>query len=181
MLLQKIGRNYENYNIIGRDGSFIKYTTGVVYDKKTDLEWVAGSDKNTTWYEAKSWVENLNVAGGGWQMPIRAELNTLYKKGVGTRNMTPLLKTTGWWVWSGETKSSRRLGASTSSATTTSPPETPPTTPDGVLRCVPEDNDRLFGYLIIRVYRGIYPLVRGKFFWSSFGTLRTSSDLQGDF
>lgn len=92
--------------IIGRDGSIIKYATGVVYDRKTDLEWVAGSDKNTTWYEAKSWVENLNVAGGRWRMPTRAELKTLYKKGVGTRNMTPLLKTTGWWVWSGETKSS---------------------------------------------------------------------------
>jgi hypothetical protein len=35
-------------------------------------------------------------------MPTMDELQGLYKKGVGERNMTPLLKTTGWWVWSGE-------------------------------------------------------------------------------
>ncbi len=86
--------------------NFIKYATGVVYDKNTGLEWYAGSDRNTTWNEAKSWVENLNVAGGGWRMPTRQELKNLYKKGAGERNMTPLLKTTGWFVWSGETKGS---------------------------------------------------------------------------
>lgn len=39
-------------------------------------------------------------------MPTTNELETLYQKGKGTRNMTPLLKTTGWWVWSGEEKDS---------------------------------------------------------------------------
>jgi len=80
--------------------------SAVYYDKNTSLEWYAGPDKNTNWYEAKSWVENLTVAGVGWRMPTREELKTLYKKGAGKRNMTPLLKTTGWWVWSGETKGS---------------------------------------------------------------------------
>ena len=59
-----------------------------------------------TWNEARSWVENLNIDGGGWRMPTIAELRTLYQEGVGKRNMTPLLKTTGWFVWSGETKDS---------------------------------------------------------------------------
>ncbi len=92
--------------VTGRDGTLIAYATGVVYDKKTGLEWVAGPDRNTTWNEAKRWVENLNVAGGEWRMPTRAELKSLYLKGAGLRNMTPLLKTTGWYVWSGETKGS---------------------------------------------------------------------------
>ena len=39
-------------------------------------------------------------------MPTREELKTLYQKGAGSRNKTPLLETTGWWVWSGETKDS---------------------------------------------------------------------------
>lgn len=86
--------------------SFIAYATGVVYDKNTGLEWYAGPDSDTTWNEAKRWVESLNVAGGGWRMPTRQELKNLYKKGAGKRNMTSLLKTTGWWVWSGETKGS---------------------------------------------------------------------------
>ena len=34
------------------------------------------------------------------------ELADLYKDGTGSRKMTPLLKTTGWFVWSGETKGS---------------------------------------------------------------------------
>jgi hypothetical protein len=90
----------------GRDGTFIAYATGVVYDKKTGLEWYAGPDRNTTWNEAKAWVESLEVAGSGWRMPTREELRTLYNKGAEDRNMTPLLKTTGWWVWSGETRDS---------------------------------------------------------------------------
>jgi hypothetical protein len=89
-----------------KNGTFILFDTRVVLDTKTAREWIAGPDKATDWYEAKSWVANLTVAGGGWRMPTRRELKTLYNKGVGKRNMTPLLKTTGWWVWSGETKGS---------------------------------------------------------------------------
>ncbi len=37
-------------------------------------------------------------------MPTISELRTLDKKGAGSRNMTPLLETTGWWVWAGERK-----------------------------------------------------------------------------
>jgi formylglycine-generating enzyme required for sulfatase activity len=85
---------------------FVANKNGIVWDKKTGLEWVAGPDRNTTWHEAKEWVESLNVSGGGWRMPTRAELKSLYKEGTGSRNMTPLMKTTGWWVWSGETKDS---------------------------------------------------------------------------
>lgn len=86
--------------------TFIVYATGVVYDKTTGLEWYAGPDKNTNWNEAKIWIKNLNVAGGAWCMPTKKEIKTLYKRGAGTRNMTPLLKTSGWWVWSGEPKGS---------------------------------------------------------------------------
>ncbi len=91
---------------VGRDGRFIKYSNGVMWDTSTDLEWIAGPDRGTNWNEAKSWVENLTVAGGGWRMPTRQELKTLYKKGAGKLNMTPLLKTNGWYVWTGKTTGS---------------------------------------------------------------------------
>ena len=91
--------------VTARDGNFIAYPDGVVYDKNTGLEWYAGPDKKINWDEAKRWVESLSVAGGDWRMPTREELKTLYKKGAGTRNMTALLKTTGWRVWS-ESRSS---------------------------------------------------------------------------
>jgi hypothetical protein len=57
-----------------------------------------------TWDEAKAWVESVTVDGGGWRLPTKEELKSLYKKGTGERNMTPLLKTTGWRVWSNETE-----------------------------------------------------------------------------
>lgn len=90
---------------VGRDGVYVAYANGIVKDTKTGLEWKAGPDKHTTWDQAGSWVQNLKLDGGGWRMPTADELKTLYKKGAGSRNMTPLLETTGWYVWSGETKS----------------------------------------------------------------------------
>ena len=91
---------------VGRDGVYVAYANGIVRDTKTGLEWKVGPDKNTNWEQARSWVQNLNLDGGGWRMPTTDELRTLYKKGAGSRNMTPLLKTIGWYVWSGETKDS---------------------------------------------------------------------------
>ena len=91
---------------VERDGRYCKYVNGLVYDTQTGLEWIAGPDRDTYWDAARSWVESLSVAGGGWRMPTRKELKSLYQKGVGSRNMTPLLRTGGWWVWSGETKAS---------------------------------------------------------------------------
>jgi len=87
---------------ISRDGTFVAYENGVVYDTRTNLEWFIGPDKNTNWKKAKSWVENLDAAGGGWRMPTTDELQTLFRKGAGENNMTPLLKSGGQYVWAGE-------------------------------------------------------------------------------
>ena len=91
---------------VGRYGVYVAYANGIVKDTKTGLEWKVGPDKRTNWDQARSWVQNLNLDGGGWRLPTTDELRTLYKKGTGSRNMTPLLKTTGWHVWSGETEDS---------------------------------------------------------------------------
>ena len=100
----------DGFKEVGRDGKYIAYTNGIVKDTKTGLEWKVGPDENTNWDEARSWLESLNLDGGGWRMPTEDELADLYKKKTGSRNMTPLLKTTGWWVWSGETQSSLYAG-----------------------------------------------------------------------
>jgi hypothetical protein len=84
---------------VKRDGRFIAFDDGVVKDNKTALLWYVGPDRITSWYDAKKWVENLTVAGGGWRMPRIEELQTLYVEE--TRNhITPLLKTTGNRAWS---------------------------------------------------------------------------------
>ena len=88
---------------IKRDGRYIAHENGIVKDLKTGFEWKVGPDKNINWNEARSWVKKLHLDGGKWKMPSIDELKTLYKKGADKRNKTPLLKTTGWWVWSRET------------------------------------------------------------------------------
>jgi len=94
---------------VRKDGDFIVFDNGVILDSNSGLEWITGPDKNTSWDVAKSWAENLTVDRGrwrGWRMPTRKELKTLYRNGAGRRNMSSLLKTTGWYVWSGKTSGS---------------------------------------------------------------------------
>jgi len=93
-------------NVIKQDGVYVAYANEIVRDTRTGLEWRVGPDKDTTWDEARSWVQSLNLDGGGWRMPTMDELEGLYKEDAGNRNMTPLLKTTGLWVWTGATKGS---------------------------------------------------------------------------
>jgi hypothetical protein len=72
---------------------------GVITDSKTGLEWVVGPDRDTNYSQAEQWVAACKVAGGGWRIPTRGDLKSLYMQGVGERNMDPAFKTTGWWVW----------------------------------------------------------------------------------
>ena len=88
--------------IVDRDEHYIKYANGIVYDSKTGLEWIAGPGRNMNWGEAKQWAEGLEMEGSDWRMPTRKELETLYQEGKGKRNMTRLLETAAWWVWSAE-------------------------------------------------------------------------------
>ena len=88
--------------IIDRDGHCVKYASGVVYDTKTGLEWIAGPGRNMSWEEAKEWIKGLKIDGSGWRMPTHKELETLFQEGKGKRNMTRLLETAAWWVWSAE-------------------------------------------------------------------------------
>ena len=102
----QVDKAMEHSNLVseGISDRFIAFNNGVVRDKKTGLEWISGPDKDTNWDEAKLWVESLTVDGGGWRMTTIKEQKTLYQEGVGTHNMTPLLKTTGGYIWSSETK-----------------------------------------------------------------------------
>ncbi len=76
--------------------------TGIITDFKTHLEWMAGPDTDTTWDAAKTWCAGLSAGGGGWRMPKKSELETLYVKGLTETNMPSVFHTTGWGVWSDE-------------------------------------------------------------------------------
>ncbi len=99
-------------NITDRNGQYVAYASGIVKDTNTGLEWKVGPDRNTDWNEARSWVQSLNLDGGGWRMPTMDELGGLYRKGMGSHNLTSLIKTTPKHlkVWSGETDDKSQAG-----------------------------------------------------------------------
>ncbi len=90
------------YQVIECDEHYEKYENGVVYDSKTGLEWIAGPGRRMSWDEAQEWAKAIEIGGSGWRMPTSKELETLYHKGSGKRNMPRLLETEAWWVWSAE-------------------------------------------------------------------------------
>lgn len=59
---------------------YVKYENGIVYDSQTGLEWIIGPDRDTSFTTAKDWVEKLSTNGGGWRLPTRSELRSLYHK-----------------------------------------------------------------------------------------------------
>jgi hypothetical protein len=86
-----------------RDGYYVLRANGIVLDKRNGLEWLAGPDEDVNWEMAVMWVENLKNSsigpgGKGWRFPTPQELESLYEEGLGTRNLTSLLKTTGWYI-----------------------------------------------------------------------------------
>jgi len=109
LLVATFSNAADTTKIFAKDGHYISYENGIIYDEKTNMEWFAGPDKFITWDEAKAWVESLSVEGGGWRLPKKDELKSLYKRGAGDRNMTPLFKHTGWRLWSNEAEG--ELGA----------------------------------------------------------------------
>ena len=90
--------------VVDEDRYIVKYDNGVVHDTKTGLQWYAGPDQGTSWLEAKAWVSDLDIAGGGWRMPTKKELRTLYHVGDGINNITVLLYNSGYWIWAGKTQ-----------------------------------------------------------------------------
>ena len=83
---------------------------GVITDTKTGLQWYVGPDRDTNWNEAKSWAENLTVAGGGWRLPTLDELEGIYEKDKGSEyaHIDKVFwdKNTFLWIWSNKTEDS---------------------------------------------------------------------------
>ena len=92
-----------------RDGRFVAYNNGTVFDTKTNLMWAAhdnGSDIN--WADAKSYCENYR--GGGytdWRMPTQDELEGLYDSTIIGNNdyrLTTLITLTASCLWTSDTR-----------------------------------------------------------------------------
>ncbi len=89
--------------IVATDGNLVREGSGVIYDTDSGLEWYPGPDRGMAWQEAHDWVAGLAALGGGWRMPDCPELDALHRIGDGVRNLTPLIHSSGYWIWAGQT------------------------------------------------------------------------------
>ncbi len=74
---------------------------GIIDDSKNGLQWVPAPDLAMNHYQAEKYVRSLSIAGGGWRLPTRAELRSIYdpsEPGL----VYPKFKVGGWLVWSSE-------------------------------------------------------------------------------
>ncbi len=97
-------REATNSKLIDGDNRFDLYDNGIIKDRLTGNEWYVGPDVHLTWNEAKAWIEDLKIDGGGWRMPTILELKTIYEwQGLST-NLPKVFKTrtTKAVVWSAE-------------------------------------------------------------------------------
>jgi hypothetical protein len=59
-------------------GHYVNQGDGTVLDTKTGLVWQRNLSASTyTWEEAKTYCEDLPLAGGGWRLPSVFELSSL--------------------------------------------------------------------------------------------------------
>jgi uncharacterized protein DUF1566 len=83
------------------DAARFTFKDGIIDDSEYGLQWVPARDWEMNHYEAEKYVRSLSLAGGGWRLPTRAELRSLYdasKPGLAD----PEFKISGKLVWTSE-------------------------------------------------------------------------------
>ncbi|MDI6764759.1 MAG: tetratricopeptide repeat protein [Thermodesulfobacteriota bacterium] len=74
---------------------------GVIYDSQLGLEWAPSNGQVLNHYQAEGYARALSLAGGGWRLPTRAELKSLYDKSK-PGNVDPVFGVGDKWVWTSE-------------------------------------------------------------------------------
>ncbi len=103
---------------------------GVIDDSELGLQWAPAPDQAMNHYQAEEYARNLSLAGGGWRLPTRAELKSLYDKSRpgGADPKFNLSRTSGYGRQSWMVRLTRGPSfspwamSSVSSATTPTPP-----------------------------------------------------------
>ncbi len=74
---------------------------GVIYDSELGLQWAPAPDRTMNHYQAEEYVRSLSLAGGGWRLPTRDELKSLYDK-YKPGGADPMFHVSAFWVWASE-------------------------------------------------------------------------------
>ena len=79
---------------------------GIIDDsKEMGLQWAPAPDQPPNWFQADDYARNLKLGGGGWRLPIRAELRSIYDKSM-PGGADPVFHINGNWVWTSEARDS---------------------------------------------------------------------------
>jgi len=78
---------------------------GVIDDSQLGLQWAPANGQSMNHYDAEKYAQNLSLAGGGWRLPTRAELKSLYDTSK-PGNADPVFGVGDKWVWTSELKGS---------------------------------------------------------------------------
>ena len=100
----------------GQDGNYqvgtrsydVNESQGTVEDTVTGLTWQRGHGSGLTWEAARSYCENLSLAGGGWRLPNTHEIKSLVDYGTGSPaiNTTAFPDTPSDWFWGSSMRTS---------------------------------------------------------------------------
>ncbi|MCG6535160.1 MAG: DUF1566 domain-containing protein, partial [Syntrophales bacterium LBB04] len=130
----------------GRTGERFSLNGGVIEDSQLGLQWAPSNGQSMDHYKAEEYAQNLSLAGGGWRLPTRAELRSLYDTSKPTK-IDPVFNIDRDWVWTSELDgSSFAWGFTFSSGYEYRAPAAPPATTSAFWRCGPVGD---VGYLMI--------------------------------
>jgi hypothetical protein len=76
---------------------------GIITDSQTGLQWAPATDQSMNWSQATNYAQNLSLGGGGWRLPTRLELKSIYNKAT-QPSVDPAFHINDKWVWTSETQ-----------------------------------------------------------------------------
>jgi hypothetical protein len=82
---------------------FILSNDGIIMDSQLGLQWVPAPDQPMNWFQAQNYAQSLSLGGGGWRLPTRSELKSIYNKSM-KGGADPAFHINDNWVWTSETQ-----------------------------------------------------------------------------
>ena len=97
-----------------RDGRFIAYDDGTVWDSQSNLLWASHDNgSNINWSDAEEYCKMYDGSGyKGWRLPTKDELLTLYDRSIFGNNgyrLTKLITLSGSYPWTSDVQGSEAL------------------------------------------------------------------------
>ncbi|HPH56343.1 MAG TPA: OmpA family protein [Smithella sp.] len=97
-----------------RDGRFIAYDDGTVWDSQSNLLWASHDNgSNINWSDAEEYCKTYDGSGyKGWRLPTKDELLTLYDRSIFGNNgyrLTKLITLSGSYPWTSDVQGSEAL------------------------------------------------------------------------